>query len=398
MPPPPSGEIPKRLGVPDHVLYGRPAADALPELLCRLGRSRALLMVSRTLRAQTPVVSDIERALGGVCAGLYEGMPAHTPRSAVIECAAQARSLRADVLVTIGGGSLTDAAKAVQMALAYGITEEGDMDRLARAKAPYPELAVRYVAVPTTLSAGEFTSFAGVTDTRRRRKEGYFHPHCAPQAVVLDPAATTYTPEWLWLSTGMRAVDHCVESLCSLPAGAGGQATPYGDALAVAGLSLLARGLQRCKADPGDLAARLECQLGSFFAVEAAGVNKCGASHAIGHILGGTFDVPHGYTSCVALHGVLRWNAPVNGARQELVSSIFGRPGVPAADVVRDFVVSLGMPTTLAEVKVGEADIELAAKNTMRDRGVRDNPRKIASWQDVAEILRLILGPRPAKL
>jgi len=84
------------------------------------------------------------------------------------------------------------------------------------------------------------------------------HPYIIPRAVVLDPAVTVHTPEWLFLSTGIRAVDHCVEGICS------GEANPYGDAQALHGLSLLAYGLPRVKADPGDRrAALLDCQTGS---------------------------------------------------------------------------------------------------------------------------------------
>src|SRR5690606_11955526 len=74
---------------------------------------------------------------------------------------------------------------------------------------------VRQIAVPTTLSAGEFNPLAGCTDPRRKVKEAYVHPLLVPRAVVLDPAATVHTPDWLWLSTGVRAVDHAVEGLCS---------------------------------------------------------------------------------------------------------------------------------------------------------------------------------------
>src|SRR5206468_953789 len=82
-----------------------------------------------------------------------------------------------------------------------------------------------------------------------RVKELIRHPQIMPRAVVLDPAVTVHTPEWLFLSTGIRAVDHCVEGVCS------GEANPYGDAQALHGLALLCRGLARVKADASDLAA-----------------------------------------------------------------------------------------------------------------------------------------------
>ena len=112
-------------------------------------------------------------------------------------------------------------------------------------------------------------------------KELLRHPRIMPATVILDPAVTRHTPEWLWLSTGIRAVDHCVEGICS------GEAHAYGDAQALKGLSLLASGLPRVKADPADLDARLDCQLGTWLSMGplAAGV-PMGASHGIGYVLG----------------------------------------------------------------------------------------------------------------
>src|SRR5690606_8583984 len=92
---------------------------------------------------------------------------------------------------------------------------------------------VRQITVPTTLSGGEFSAISGVTDERIKVKEMFRHPRVMPRAVMLDPAITVHTPAWLWLSTGIRAVDHCVEGICS------GLANGYADAQALHGLSLL---------------------------------------------------------------------------------------------------------------------------------------------------------------
>ena len=140
-----------------------------------------------------------------------------------------------------------------------------------------------------------------------------------PQAVILDPAVTIHTPEWLFLSTGIRAVDHAVETICSiLPA-------PFSDGMALQALRLLSASLPAVKANPGDLEARLNCQLGAWMSIMGALNNvPMGASHGIGHVLGGTAHVPHGYTSCVMLPHVLRFNEPVNPARQSWVSEAMG--------------------------------------------------------------------------
>jgi alcohol dehydrogenase class IV len=114
-----------------------------------------------------------------------------------------------------------------------------------------------------------------------------------------------------------------------------------------------------------------------------------GASHAIGHILGGTCDVPHGYCSCVMAPYVLAFNEPVNGDRQQRISAAFGQPGKRASDVVDAFIRGLGMPRRLSEVGVGEDRLQQVAEYTMMDLWARTNPRTIAGPDDVMQILRL---------
>jgi maleylacetate reductase len=191
-----------------------------------------------------------------------------------------------------------------------------------------------------------------------------------------------HTPEWLWLSTGIRAVDHAVEDLCSI------NTQPISEATSFQALRLLGRGLRAVKKDPSDLEARLDCQLGAWMSIigSSAGVQK-GASHGIGHILGGTAGVPHGYTSCVMLPHVLRFNQSVNGAQQKLVSEALGEPHKPACDVVSELVAQLGLPSTLREVGVKADMLDLIAQNSMHDRLIHSNPRKINGPEDVRRIL-----------
>ena len=234
-------------GAMDEVVFGKPAAEAVVEQMDRLGAQRAFLMVSGTLRRETDDVEKISRALGGRCAAIFDAMPAHTPREAVIAAAEQARKANADLIVTIGGGSITDGAKAVQLCLANDIRSVAAMDGIRAVKGAAPPMTapkVRQISVPTTIAGGEFSANAGVTNTATKVKESVRHPLAIPRAVILDPAITLHTPDWLFLSTGIRAVDHCVEGLCS------NEAHPYADAQLLKGLSMLAQGLPRVKADP----------------------------------------------------------------------------------------------------------------------------------------------------
>ena len=115
-------------------MFGHPAAEAIVAQMDRLGTRRAFLMVSGTLNRQTDEIAKIIQALGPRCAGLFDAMPAHTPREAVIAAANAAREAGADLIVTVGGGSITDGAKAVQLCLANGIDDVDGIDAHPRAQ------------------------------------------------------------------------------------------------------------------------------------------------------------------------------------------------------------------------------------------------------------------------
>jgi maleylacetate reductase len=374
-------------GEMDEVVFGQPAAEAIVAQMDRLGAKRAMLMVSGTLNRTTDEIAKIRKLLGERCVAVFDKMPAHTPRQAVINAAELARESSADLIVTIGGGSITDGAKAVQLCLANDVRSADDINRVRVSRGVAPELkapAVRQISVPTTISGGEFSDISGVTNEKSKVKEMLRHPPVMPRAVILDPAITVHTPEWLWLSTGIRAVDHCVEGFCS------NEAHPYADAQALKGLSLLASALPRVKANPLDLDARLDCQLGTWLSMGAlvSGV-PMGASHGIGYVLGAAFDVPHGHTSCVMLPAVMRWNKPANAERQAQIAIATGRPGKDAADALDQLIRGLGMPRSLRDVKVSSEHFDRIAEQAMHTPWVPRNPRKIEGPAQVREILEL---------
>ena len=372
------------------IIYGTPYLEAIEQELSTSGARRVFVLASGTLARQTQVVRALQDVLGVRCVGLFQDMPAHTPRSAVCQAAHAAKQARADLILTLGGGSITDAGKMVTLCMSNGIAGPEDLDRLATVvhadgRVERPEFLAPEVpctVISTTLSAGEFSALAGCTDTAKGMKENFLHPKASPRSVILDPALTLHTPEWLWLSTGIRAVDHAVEDLCSI------NTQPISEATAFQALRLLGQGLRSVKNDPNDLSARLDCQLGAWMSIigSSAGVHK-GASHGIGHVLGGTAGVPHGYTSCVMLPHVLRYNHSVNAQQQRRVSEALGEPDKPACEVLADLVAQLGLPRTLREVGVQPEMLEVIARNAMHDRLIHTNPRKIHGPEDVRQIL-----------
>jgi len=364
----------------ESVVFGKPYAEALALEVDRLDTRAVFVLASGTLARETDLVERLRQMLGNRFAGLCAKIGAHTPRTDVVAAANMAREAGADLIVTLGGGSVTDAAKMVGLCLGNGVTTPEQLDEYrariaADGTARHPSVkppGLRMIAVPTTLSAGEFSAGAGCTDTLRHVKESFSHPLMIPRTVILDPVASVPTPEWLFLSTGIRAVDHAVEDICSVD----GQ--PISEGAAFHALRLLGRGLPAVKADSADLTARLDCQIGAWMSMVGSqtGVSK-GASHGIGHVLGGTAGVPHGYTSCIMLPHVLRFNLEVNADKQARVSEALGHAGAPAADVVGALIAGLGLPTRLRDVAVEQDQLDLIAENSTHDRWVHTNPRKI---------------------
>jgi maleylacetate reductase len=369
----------------ERVVFGRPAAEAALEEAARVGASRVFIVASKSLATKTPVIRTVAAALGSRYVGLFDGCIQHSPRKSVIEAARAARAAAPNLILTIGGGTAIDTVKVLQICLAHDVDTIEALDGLHASIGPegkrqVPDIKpspVRQVVVPTTLSGAEFSNLAGVTDERIRQKHSFIGPDVGARAVILDSEVTVHTPEWLWLSTGVRGVDHAVETLCSI------DAHPYCDGLALHALRLFAEALPR----PDDLAARLTCQQASWLAGSSIARVNYGASHGIGHALGAFADVPHGHTSCVMLPHVMRYNADATAAKQRLIAEVLGRPGVPAADVIAELIAALKQPTTLRAVGVKREQLPKIAEAAMHNIWVRTNPRPIRSSDDVMQIL-----------
>lgn len=373
----------------ERVVWGAPAARAVSEEADRLGAKRVFLVASRTLARETDVVDTIRQALGDRCVGLFDSCREHAPRDSVIAAADAARAADPDLVVSVGGGTVLDTVKVMLICLAEGLTAPGQLDAcrirvgevggriVPDIKAP----PFRQIAVPTTLSAAEFSDLGGATDPSRGVKDAYTARLVAPRSVILDPRICVHTPEWLWLSTGVRALDHAIEAICSIaPA-------PIADGAALHALRLLRAALPRTREAPDDLDARLRCQQASWLASLGLSRTPYGASHGIGHSLGAVAGVSHGYTSCVMLPAVLAWNAEHTAERQELVAEALGSPCGNAAAAVDGLIRNLGLPRSLREVGVRRDQFDAIARGALNNMWVRTNPRPITSLDQIHALL-----------
>lgn len=378
----------------EKVFFGRPFVEVILEEVERLGAKRVFLLVSNTLNNKTNEIQKLREALGDKYAATYDDVPAHIPRDAVLRAAGVAREAKADLVVSIGGGSITDAGKNVTLCLEHNITELDQFEPFRLKTDPQTGVVtapvfrgptIRQIAVPTTLSGGEFHQSGGSNDPVKKLKQSIRNPLMIPRTVVFDPALTLHTPLGLWLSTGMRSVDHAVESSYS-PYG-----SPFVDGTSLQALRILPDALKRTMKDPRDLEARAAAQTGMWLSQMGMwSLVPMGASHGIGHVLAGSFHVPHGHCTCVTLPAVLRFNKSVTADKQKLLSEALGDAGRETADLVQELIDELQMPNQLHKVGVERKDFALIAKNALLDRWTHSNPRRFTGEQEIIELLETI--------
>ncbi|KAI9753732.1 MAG: Aminolevulinate dehydratase [Chaenotheca gracillima] len=373
--------------------------------------SRVYIIASGTLSRTTDSVQRLQDALGAdKVVGVRRGMQSHTLWSEVLQVVREAKATKADCLVTLGAGSLTDGAKIIALALANDAVDPQSLETLVvdspKKRDPILPATVPIICIPTSLSGGEYSTLAGGTNDATSHKHPFVDPSIGPKLIILDPALSTTTPPRWWLSTGIRAVDHCVETLCS------SKPSATSDVDAERSLRSLVPGLLHCAQDPHDLPPRLACQMGVVDAMKAVSERvPLGASHGIGHQLG-PLGVGHGETSCILLPAVMKYNKSVNAAQQtkvlnilwseDAVREILLRRGLVAdqadlGDVLDAVIAELGMPRSLAAVGVGREKLDALAEGSLVDRWVKTNPIPLTRKEQVLEILEMVVGDEEDK-
>jgi alcohol dehydrogenase len=331
--------------------------------LDRLGRGRVVIATGRTL-GRSLLLDRVTAAAGPRVARVFDGARQHVPAATVDELSSLVREAEADCVVSFGGGSPIDTAKAAIHAL---LSDGG----------PVP----LHVAIPTTLSAGEFTALAGVTDNETRVKRAVADPRLMARLVIMDPELTVETPAWLWAASAVRALDHAVESIYS------SRHHPLSDALASKAIQLLTSRLADSVAPgPDGLEHRGHCQIAAWMSVFGLVGAGFGLSHVLGHQIGPRWNVPHGITSCITLPHAMRFMARVAAHRFGPIAEAYGIPFDPAApdagatacaDRTRDFIARLNLPVRLRDVHVPQheiADIAATVHAALEREGAVGHP------------------------
>ena len=338
----------------ERVTSGIDAVDSLAAEVDRRRLARVIVVTGRTLGASA-LLKRITDPLGDRCVLVFTGARQHVPSCSVVELAVAIDQHHADGIISFGGGSPIDTVKAaIHTVLTAGgsesSTDEGPV----------------HIAVPTTLSAGEFTAVVGITDERTKVKRAVSDARLAPRTVYTDPAVTLDTPPWLWAASGVRALDHAVETLYAF------RQHPLSSAAAARGLSMILTHLPPSLSTSGTerLEHRLQCQLGAWLSVFGVTNAGLGLSHALGHQLGPRWDIPHGVTSCITLPHAMRHMAAAAPERFGPIARAFGLPFEPAgahdaalacADRMSDFIARFELPQRLRDLRVPHEEIREVA-------------------------------------
>ncbi|MFE3060467.1 iron-containing alcohol dehydrogenase [Nocardia sp. NPDC059239] len=346
------------------VLYGPGAISAIGDELDSRGYTRTLVVTGKTL-GSSPLLGKILSPLGNRLAGVFIGGVEHVQTASVRNLVAEVERTEADSLVSFGGSSPIDAAKIALASILAGrdLTAEISTKFYPDTKVTKPGRLLGHIAVPTTLSAGEYNSGAGVTSEDGMKRAIMGHP-AGPVVIINDPELTLATPDLLWASSGIKALDHAVEALYSA------HSSSFTDALAEKSARLLLAHLPASIHTDGSerLTHRGFAQTGAWLSNFAATNTRYGLSHAIGHKIGSKWRIAHGVTSTIVLPHAARFVAGIAPERFGAIADAFAvDPGLdPSAralasvDALAAFIADLDVPTRVRDLDLGilESDLD----------------------------------------
>ncbi len=373
--------------------------QTVPTIVVESGAARRL---GELLREQYPartrlcVVTDGFLAQSGLLAPALDNLAAHgwdvtliadviadPPEHIVLEATARAVAARAEVVLGLGGGSSMDVAKLIAVLVPGGqpLQEMYGVRKVTGTRLPL-------VQMPTTAGTGSEVTAVSIVTTGATTKMGVVAPQLFADLAILDAELTRGLPRAATAATGIDAMVHAIEAYTSAHL-----KNPVSDMLAVKALALLSRNLLPACDNGNDTAAREAMLLGAMFAGQAFANAPVAAVHALAYPIGGIFHVPHGLSNALVLPHVMRFNAPAAAdLYAELADVILpgttGSAGAKTATLIAhldSLVLATGIPRTLREVGIGEADLpRLASDAMLQTRLLVNNPRPVTEADALA--------------
>lgn len=371
---------------------GAGVLDALPAELDALGLRRPLLVVGGSA-ARSAAAARLRTLLQGRLAGEFGNVPQHSSVATVEALVERCNAAGADGFIALGGGSVSDSAKAAAIVLAEGapLAQHANVftppDHYVQRVLPRPKRPI--VAIPTTLSAAEVTPGLGIRDAHGH-KLLFWDVQLVPRLTLLDPLACDEVPAAVLLCTGMNALAHCLEGLYSR------LRNPICDGLALQGLRLLAPALRAVAASaPAAPAApaRRQARLDALVAAHVSGLvisnARVGIHHGVCHLLGSLGGLAHGVANSVLLPHALRFNLEVAAGPLSQAAAALGESARAEAAVtaVQRLQTELGVPRRLRDTGMERALLPQIARQAMGDRGLYFNPRRAQGPHEVLALL-----------
>ena len=284
------------------------------------------------------------------------------------------KAAEADCIVTIGGGSSMDTAKAIGIII--NNPEYADVTSLEGAidtKNP----CVPIIAIPTTAgTAAEVTINYVITDEEKKRKFVCVDPHDIPVVAVIDAKMMSSMPKGLTASTGMDALTHAIEGYTTLGA------WELTDMMHLKAIEIISRSLR--KAVENDPQGREDMALGQYIAGMGFSNVGLGVVHGMAHPLGAFYDTPHGIANAVLLPYVMEYNAEYTGEKFKYIAEAMGidttgmsqaEYRAAAVNAVKQLSKDVGIPEKLHEIGVKEEDLQALSESAFADVCTGGNPR-----------------------
>ena len=298
------------------------------------------------------------------------------------------KAAEADYIITIGGGSSMDTAKAIGIIIA---NPEYEDVRSLEGVAPTKNPCVPIIAVPTTAgTAAEVTINYVITDVERKRKFVCVDPHDMPIVAVVDPDMMSTMPKGLTASTGMDALTHAIEGYTTKAA------WEMTDMFHLKAIEIIARSLRA--AVNNDPKGREDMALGQYIAGMGFSNVGLGIAHSMAHTLGAVYDTPHGVACAMMLPIVMEYNQECTGEKYREIARVMGVKNVDsmsveeyrkaAIEAVQQLSVDVGIPSKLEALK--EEDLPFLAESAHADACAPGNPKE-ASIEDFKALFRKLM-------
>ncbi len=373
---------------PTKINAGHGSLASIAKEVVDLGCSRALILTDPGIVAAglTKLARD---ALSDFCVGVFDNIPQDTNLETVDAAVEMARQLKADCIVSVGGGSVIDTAKAVCTTLKNGgcCNDNISWSRLHEPQTPH-------IVIPTTSGTGSEVTWAAVINNKTAGRKSYIiESRLAPNIAILDPRFTMTLPARLTAGTAMDAMTHAVEALTTITT------NPICDGLALHAIRLIRENLPIAVKDGQNEAARLNLAAASTMAGCAFTISFVALAHSMAHTIGHLYGVPHGEACGLVLPKVMRFN--VDHAMDKLVLiaqslgvNIFGmdkrEAALAAAAEIEKLMREVGHPLTLREVGVPEEGLMECSMHAMGDPVTLYNARPVAGPEEILELYKQV--------